>query len=498
MAATPEAMNWSRAFEAVKALRPQEGLWIAGRQEAASHGGTFDVLDPSTDDLLAPISDGTLADGERAVAVAAQALPEWSQTSPRARAEILRRAYELMVRDAERLAAILSIEQGKPLPDALGEVRYARQFFRWFSEEAARMDGNYFEAPDGGTRTIVTHRPIGVASLVTPWNFPAAMVTRKLAPAIAAGCSMVLKPAALTPLTALAVVQLLKEAGLPDGVVNMVPTSRAAALSNSWLANPEVRVVSFTGSTQVGSAIMAEAAKRIVSVSMELGGNAPFVVAPDADIDAAVAGAVAAKLRNGGQACTAANRFLVHEKVAGEFNTKLAQAFSDLQVGLPFDAAVKMGPVVSRTAQREMEGYIDQAVAEGGTIAATAKMPSNLPNGYFFAPTLVTGLELDSALMQQELFGPIAPVATWSSRDEVLQAANSVDVGLASYIYSGDLQWALKFAEDLEFGMTAINRGFLSDPAAPFGGTKGSGIGREGAREGLREFQETQYFTVAW
>jgi len=444
---------------------------------------TFDVHDPATKAVIASVPDGTVADATAAVDAAARAFPSWAATAPRARAEVLRRAFELIVADTDRLAALITSENGKSDADARAEVAYAAEFFRWFGEEAVRTEGAYGESPAGGTRTIVTHRPVGVAALVTPWNFPAAMATRKIAPALAAGCTVVLKPAAETPLTALAIARTLTEAGVPDGVVNVVPTTDAAAVVTAWLQDDRVRKVSFTGSTRVGKVLLEQAADRVLNASMELGGNAPFVVTADADIEAAVAGAMIAKFRNGGQACTAANRFFVHASVADEFSARFGAAIEALEVA----------PLISGKAVDGVRALVDEAVAAGARVAHQGQAPSA---GWYHPATLLVGVRPDMRIVREEIFGPVAPVITWDDEATMIEQVNDTEFGLAAYLYAGRLQDALRIAESIDAGMVGINRGIVSDPAAPFGGVKQSGIGREGAREGIREYQETQYFSV--
>ena len=474
--------------ELVALLRPQAGA--AGR-------GTFTVEDPATREPIARVADGTPEDATRAVTAAARALPGWAATPARQRSEVLRRAFDLMVADSERLAGLVAWENGKALADARGEIAYAAEFFRWYAEEAVRTDGEYGAAPAGGARTIVTHRPVGVAALVTPWNFPAAMATRKIAPALAAGCTVVLKPAAETPLTALAIARVLAEAGLPDGVVTVLPTLDAAGVVTAWLEDPRVRKLSFTGSTPVGRTLLRQAADRVLNTSMELGGNAPFVVAEDADLAAAVEGALVAKLRNAGQACTAANRFYVHAGVAEEFTARLAAAMSGLEVGPAFADGTRIGPLVSETALAGVTALVDRAVAAGARVAHRGAVPPGAV-GWFHPPTVLVDVPADAEILRHEVFGPVAPVVTWTTDAELLGLVNDSELGLAAYVYSGDLRRALRLAEAIDAGMVGVNRGMVSDPSAPFGGVKQSGLGREGARDGLREFQETQYLSVDW
>ncbi|MFG1922983.1 NAD-dependent succinate-semialdehyde dehydrogenase [Cryptosporangium sp. NPDC048952] len=469
------------------------GLIIGGKHLPGG-SGQFDVQDPASGRVVASVADADVHDATAAVDAAAAAFDDWAALAPRARSEILARAHALMLRDADELAALIASENGKSLVDARGEVVYAAEFFRWFAEEAVRTGGDYGSSPAGGTRTIVTHRPVGVAALVTPWNFPAAMATRKIAPALAAGCTVVLKPAAETPLTAIAVVRLLAEAGVPDGVVNLVPTTDAGGVVGTWLADPRVRKISFTGSTRVGQLLLKQAADRVVNASMELGGNAPFVVTADADLDAAVDGAMIAKFRGGGQACTAANRFYVHATVADEFVARFGARVSRLSVG-PSDTGAEIGPLISAAAVSTITALVDDAVTAGARVAFSAPVPAE---GWFLAPTILTGVPADAMILDEEIFGPVAPIVTWTDEDDLLRRVNASEAGLAAYVYAGDLGHALRLAERIDAGMVGVNRGLVSDPAAPFGGTKQSGLGREGARAGIEEFRETQYFSVAW
>ena len=482
--------------DTITALDAGNGLFIDGKWTAGA-AGTFVVDDPATGTTIATVANGAASDAIAAVDAAAAAFPAWRALPARQRSEILRRCFELMIRDADLLTELIAAENGKPLADARSEVLYAAEFFRWFAEEAVRTDGSYGASPAGGTRTVVTHRPVGVAALVTPWNFPAAMATRKIAPALAAGCTVVLKPAAETPLTAFAVARIMTEAGVPAGVVNVVPTTHAGSVVTAWLEDPRVRKISFTGSTQVGRILLRQSADRVVNASMELGGNAPFVVTEDADIDAAVAGAMIAKLRNGGQACTAANRFYVHEAVAAEFADKFGREVAALSVGPASDPSTQIGPLISQTAVDRVVALVDSAVAAGARITHAAELPQD-SKGYFYAPTVLCDVPADAQIVQEEIFGPIAPIVTWSSDTELLGMVNDSEFGLAAYVYSRDLQRALRIGEAIDAGMVGINRGIVSDPATPFGGVKQSGLGREGARVGLEAFQETQYLSVDW
>lgn len=486
----------SAARDVLERLDPTHGLWINGEQRAASNGETFAVFDPATEEEITQVSSASVEDATAAVDAAAAAFESWRDTAPRVRGEILRAAWRLMIERHDELAALMSWENGKSISDSLAEVSYAAEFFRWFSEEAVRSEGDYAIPPAGGTRTLVTHHPVGVAALVTPWNFPEAMATRKIGPALAAGCTVVLKPASETPLSALAVMAILAEAGVPDGVVNVVPSRHSADISSAWLSDDRVRMMSFTGSTGVGISLLEQAAKRVVNTGMELGGNAPFIVGPTADIDAAIDGAMVAKFRNGGQACTAANRFYVHESLIDEFLRKFAQRVKALKVGSAFVEGAQIGPVVNAKARTKINALIEEALAAGAQVYAQAELPEE-DSGFFVAPQIVQVPSSDSPLFTNEIFGPVAPVISWADDAELLAKVNHTEAGLAGYIF-GELQWCLKLGEKIEVGMLGVNRGLVSDPAAPFGGYKQSGIGREGAREGIREFQETQYFSVAW
>jgi len=453
------------------------------------------VENPATLEVLSEVPDQDVGAAREAVDRAARAFADWSRTAPRHRSDVLRRAFELMLRDRDELAGLIARENGKSLADAAAEVGYAAEFFRWFSEEAVRPGGEYGDAPAGGTRTLVSHRPIGVAALVTPWNFPAAMATRKIAPALAAGCTVVLKPAAETPLTALAIARLLAEAGLPEGVLEIVTTTDAGPVVTAWLGDQRVRKISFTGSTGVGRTLLRQAADRIVNASMELGGNAPVVITEDADLDAAVVGTMIAKFRNGGQACTAANRIYVHSDVAFDFLAKFGAEVEKLIVGPAVDGAA-IGPLINARALHRVTEAVDLAVREGARISHQAQLP-DVP-GYFYPPTVLADVPADATILREEIFGPVAPIVVWRDEDELLRQVNETEYGLAAYVFAGELGRAVRLGERIDAGMVGINRGLVSDPSAPFGGVKQSGLGREGARDGLREFQETQYLSVEW
>ena len=471
-------------------------LLVGGTWVPAGGGDCFEVIDPADESVLATVADAGVDDGLAAVDAASAALASWAATAPRQRGEILRRAFELMTERKEAIAQLIVRENGKALADARGEVAYAAEFFRWFAEEAVRIDGSLSRAPSGDKRILVDHQPIGVSLLVTPWNFPAAMATRKLAPALAAGCTTLLKPAEDTPLTALALGALLTEAGAPPGTVNVVTTRRPAPLVDAVLHHRAVRKLSFTGSTEVGRVLLRAAADRVVSCSMELGGNAPFVVLADADLDAAVAGAMVAKMRNGGAACTAANRFYVERSVAGEFARRLSEAMASVRVGPGLEAGVDLGPLVNREQREKVARLVAGAVTSGARVLTGGDRPPR--PGFFYRPTVLDGVPAEAGILGEEIFGPVAPIVAFDDEDEAVEAANDTEYGLISYVYGGDLGRTLHVADRLEAGMVAVNRGVLSDPAAPFGGVKQSGLGREGAHHGLLEFLEPKYVAVDW
>ncbi|MFI6394488.1 NAD-dependent succinate-semialdehyde dehydrogenase [Nonomuraea sp. NPDC050540] len=471
-------------------------LHIGGRSTPAADGGRFDVTDPATGEVIASVADATPADALTAVSAAADAAESWSATTPRYRSEVLRQAFELMSEQADDLATLISRENGKALPDALAEVAYAAEFFRWYAEEAVRAGGSVLTAPSGGNRILVLRRPVGVCVLVTPWNFPAAMATRKIGPALAAGCTVVLKPASDTPLTALALARLLEEAGVPPGVVNVLPARRSGEVVATMLRDPRVRKLSFTGSTEVGRLLLREAGGQVINSSMELGGNAPFLVFADADLDAAVEGAMIAKMRNAGEACTAANRFYVEEPVAEEFARRLAARMSALRLGPGTDPGSEVGPLVNQEAVDKVDGLVRQAL-EGGAKALAGGGRPDRP-GFFYEPTVLAGVRPDAPILREEIFGPVAPIVAFSGEEEALRLANDTEYGLVAYVYTGDLARGLRVGERIEAGMIGLNRGLVSDPAAPFGGMKQSGVGREGGHEGLLDYLETQYVAVSW
>jgi succinate-semialdehyde dehydrogenase / glutarate-semialdehyde dehydrogenase len=471
-------------------------LFIGGKWVPASSGKRFDVLDPATGDVIATVADGDESDAIAAVDAAAAAARAWAATAPRVRGEALRRAWELMMSRADELAKLISLENGKALVDAKGEVTYAAEFFRWFAEEAVRGSGEVATAPGGANRILVVRQPVGVCVLVTPWNFPAAMATRKIGPALAAGCTVVLKPASDTPLTALAMAGILAEAGVPEGVVNVLPSRSSGKVVSAMLKDPRVRKISFTGSTEVGRILLAQAAENVVNTSMELGGNAPFLVFADADLDAAVEGAMIAKMRNGGEACTAANRFYVEESIADSFAAKLSEKMAALVVGPGTAADTQVGPLVNEDTVGKVDALVRGALDEGATAAIGGARPSG--TGFYYPPTVLTGVGPDSAILREEIFGPVAPIVTFTDEDEAVRMANDTEFGLVAYLYTGDLARGLRVSEALEAGMVGLNRGLVSDPAAPFGGVKQSGIGREGGHEGLLEYLESKYIAVNW
>jgi succinate-semialdehyde dehydrogenase/glutarate-semialdehyde dehydrogenase len=471
-------------------------LFIGGKWVPASSGKRFDVLDPATGDVIATVADGGESDAMASVDAAAAAGAAWAATAPRVRGEVLRKAWELMTERADELAKLVSLENGKALADAKGEVTYAAEFFRWFAEEAVRGSGEVATAPSGANRILVVRQPVGVCVLVTPWNFPAAMATRKIGPALAAGCTVVLKPASDTPLTALAMAGILAEAGVPDGVVNVLPSRSSGKVVSAMLKDPRVRKISFTGSTEVGRILLAQAAENVINTSMELGGNAPFLVFADADLDAAIEGAMIAKMRNGGEACTAANRFYVEESVASSFAEKLTAKMAALVVGPGTDEKTQVGPLVNEETVAKVDGLVRGALDEGASAAVGGSRPSG--QGFYYPPTVLTGVAPGSAILREEIFGPVAPIVTFTDEAEAVRMANDTEFGLVAYLYTGDLARGLRVSEALEAGMVGLNRGLVSDPAAPFGGVKQSGIGREGGHEGMLEYLESKYIAVNW
>lgn len=471
------------------------GLLIGGEWRDAANGKTFDVEDPATGKTLLTIADASPEDGKAALDAAVAAQDEWARTAPRERGEILRRAFELVTERADDFALLMTMEMGKPLAEARGEVTYGAEFLRWFSEEAVRMSGRYSTAPDGKSRILVNKKPVGPCLLITPWNFPLAMATRKIAPAVAAGCTMVLKPANLTPLTSLLFAKVLEEAGLPKGVLNIVSTTSAGDVTGPLIKDSRLRKLSFTGSTPVGRRLLADASENVLRTSMELGGNAPFLVFEDADLDKAVDGAMAAKLRNMGEACTAANRFIVHESVAAEFADKLAARMKDVTPGRGTEDTSKLGPLIDGKSRDSVHSLVQDAVDDGAQVL-TGGSPVDGP-GYFYPATVLTDVAAKSRILQEEIFGPVAPIVTFSTEDDAVRLANNTEYGLVAYVFTRDLNRGLRMGERLDTGMLGLNAGVISNAAAPFGGVKQSGLGREGGYEGIEEYLYTQYVGIA-
>jgi succinate-semialdehyde dehydrogenase/glutarate-semialdehyde dehydrogenase len=468
------------------------GLYIDGEWRPSRSGKTIDVVDPSTGAVLATVPDATIEDARASIDAAAAAAPAWRATPPRKRSEILRRCFELMIERSEMLATLISMENGKALRDARGEVAYAAEFFRWNAEEAVRITGEFGVAPSGTNRIIVDYQPIGVCLLITPWNFPAAMATRKIAPALAAGCTVILKPASETPLTAYALASIYEEAGVPKGVVNVLTTTSPGPMTAEILADPRVRKLSFTGSTGVGRQLLSEAAKHVISSSMELGGNAPFVVFDDADLNAALDGAMIAKMRNAGEACTAANRFYVQSGIYDAFAEGLAKRMEALKVGSGVGADTECGPMITRKAVDKISRLVNDSKEKGARVLCGGITPQG--DGFFYPPTVLADLSDDSDMKTEEIFGPVAPLYRFDTEDEAVERANDTEYGLAAYVYTKDLARGLRVSSGIEAGMIALNRGLVSDPAAPFGGVKQSGLGREGGQHhGIAEFMEAKY-----
>ena len=471
------------------------GLLIGGSWRDSSDGGTLKVEDPSTGEILTEVADATVADGKAALDAAVAAQADWAKVPPRDRGEILRSAFDTITERADDFAMLMTLEMGKTLSESRGEVAYGAEFFRWFAEEAVRVHGRYAVAPNGATRLVTMKAPVGPTLMITPWNFPLAMGTRKIGPAIAAGCTMVVKPAGQTPLSMLALAKLLQECGLPDGVLNVVTTSRTGDVMEPIIRDPRLRKLTFTGSTGVGRKLVEQSAQQLLRVSMELGGNAPFIVFEDADLDRAVEGAMLAKMRNIGEACTAANRFYVHESLVEDFGSRFAERMAALTVGRGTEDGVDVGPLIDAKARDGVAEMVEDAKAQGATVVVGGS-PADGP-GYFFQPTVVTGVPKTARVMQEEIFGPVAPIASFSTEEEVLEAANSTEYGLVAYVFTRDLSRMIRVSEALEFGMVGFNQGIVSNPAAPFGGVKASGFGREGGFEGIEEYLETKYVGIA-
>ncbi|ORA33641.1 NAD-dependent succinate-semialdehyde dehydrogenase [Mycobacterium aquaticum] len=468
------------------------GLWIGGEQrEAAS---TFDVLDPSDDQVLASVSNATAEDAVAALDAACAVQADWAATPPRERGEILRSVFEKITERADDIAALMTLEMGKVLAESKGEVKYGAEFFRWFAEEAVRIDGRYTASPAGTGRIIVTKQAVGPCYAITPWNFPLAMGTRKMGPAFAAGCTMIVKPAQETPLTMLLLAQLMDEAGLPKGVLSVLPTNDARGVTTALIDDGRLRKLTFTGSTGVGKALVKQSADALLRTSMELGGNAPFVVFDDADVDAAVDGAILAKMRNGGEACTAANRFHVANAVREEFTDKLIKRMSEFTLGKGLDPSSTLGPLINSSQVAAVTELVSDAVSRGATVAVGGVAPGG--PGNFYPATVLTDVPADARILKEEVFGPVAPIIGFDTEDEGIEAANDTEYGLAAYVYTQSLDRALRVAEGIESGMVGVNRGIISDPAAPFGGVKESGFGREGGSEGIEEYLDTKYIAL--
>jgi succinate-semialdehyde dehydrogenase/glutarate-semialdehyde dehydrogenase len=486
MAATADE---TRVVEGVKTQ-----LFIGGEWRDATGGGTLDVEDPATGETIATVADATVEDAKAALAAADEAFKTWRHVAPRERADILRRAYDLINERTDELALLMTLEMGKPVSESKGEIAYANNFLRWYSEEAVRINGRFTTNEAGNGRVLTMRQPIGPCLFITPWNFPLAMGTRKIGPALATGCTCVVKPAKQTPLSMLALAQILEEAGLPAGVVNVITAKSSGSVMQPLIEDPRVRKMSFTGSTEVGKTLIAQSAEQVLKVSMELGGNAPFLVFEDADLDAAVEGALLAKMRNGGEACTSANRFHVHESVAEAFADRLAARIGDMKVGRGTEDGVAVGPLIDEAQRSKVAELVDDAVGKGAKVLTGGERVDGA--GYFYAPTVLGNVPANADLLSEEIFGPVAPITTFSSDDEAIAAANNTEYGLVSYIFTQDVDRAFRVIERLETGMIGFNQGIVSNAGAPFGGVKQSGFGREGGPEGLDEYLETKYVAM--
>jgi succinate-semialdehyde dehydrogenase/glutarate-semialdehyde dehydrogenase len=471
-------------------------LYINGAFRPGAEGVRFDVLNPATEEVLASVASAEIADADAALDAAQAAFGDWAGRSPRERSVILRRAWELMTERLEDFARLITLENGKARADAMGEATYAAEFFRWFSEEAVRADGLITHAPASGARIIVQHRPAGIAVLVTPWNYPAAMGTRKIAPALAAGCPVIIKPASETPLTMLALMPLLEEAGVPRGLVNVLPSRRTGALVDHMLHDPRVRVISFTGSTDVGRKLLRSAADQVLKPAMELGGNAPLIVFDDADLDVAVDGAMLAKMRNLGEACTAANRFYVHDRIAEPFIEKFTARMAALKMGNGLEPGVDVGPLINAETRDKVAEFVSDALAKGAKLHLGGTVPN--VTGFYYPPTVLSNVPETADCVHDEIFGPVAAIQSFSDTDDVIRRANDTEYGLVAYVFTENMKRGMQVCERLDYGMVGLNRGLVSDPAAPFGGSKQSGLGREGGHEGMLEFMETQYISAGW
>ena len=471
------------------------GLFIGGEWRDSSNGETLAVEDPSTGETIAEIADATPDDATAALDACCAVQEEWAAHPPRERGEILRRAWEAMTERADELAVLMTLEMGKPVAESKAEIAYAGEFFRWFAEEAVRIEGRFGTAPNGAGRMITMRQPVGPCYAITPWNFPTAMGTRKIGPAVAAGCTMVIKPAQQTPLSMLALAQILQEAGLPDGVLNVVTSSKSSDVSKPIISDPRLRKLTFTGSTEVGKLLVEQSAQNLLRTSMELGGNAPFLVFADADVDAAVEGAVIAKMRNIGEACTAANRFHVADRVADEFASKLADKLREMKVGRGTEEDVKVGPLIDDDQRSKVAELVEDATSKGAEVLLGGHKRDGA--GYFYDPTVLTDISPDARLLKEEIFGPVAPVVGFDDEDAAIAAANDTEFGLVAYVYTSDLKRAFRVCEKLQTGMIGLNQGMVSNAAAPFGGVKQSGFGREGGREGIDEYLSIKYVAMA-
>jgi succinate-semialdehyde dehydrogenase / glutarate-semialdehyde dehydrogenase len=488
-------MSISAAEEArVLALVPK-GIYVNGQWRDSSDKSVIDVIDPATGKVLAQVANATAADGQEALTAADEAQAAWAKTSPRFRADILRKAFDKVTEMADEFAILMSLEMGKPVAEAKGEVAYGAEFLRWFSEETTHQAGRFATAPDGKMRIMVQKRPVGPSLFITPWNFPLAMATRKIAPAIAAGCTMIIKPAALTPMTTLLFAKVLEEAGLPKGVLNVIQTQQAGAVTGPLIKDARLRKLSFTGSTGIGRRLIADSADQVLRVSMELGGNAPIIIFEDADMEKALTGTMLAKLRNMGEACTAANRVLVHESIAEEFATKLAAKMAALKVARGVEDGANIGPMIDEKSRTSIHELVQDAVDKGAKVLTGGSIPAG--EGYFYPPTVLTSIPKNARIVQEEIFGPVAPVITFKNEAEAIALANDTEFGLVAYAFTKDLNRGLRLAESLEVGMFGLNTGIVSNAAAPFGGVKSSGLGREGGKEGIEEYLSTVYIGIA-
>ena len=471
-------------------------LYIDGVWKSGTENKRFDVINPADETVITSVASASVDDAKAAINAAQNAFADWAGRTPRERSIVLRKAFDLMTERLDDFAKLIILENGKAYPDAIGEATYAAEFFRWFSEEAVRSDGMITHAPASGARIVVQHKPAGIAVLITPWNYPAAMGTRKIAPALAAGCPVIIKPASETPLTMLALMPLLEEAGVPKGLVNVLPSSQSSAIVDTMLSDSRVRVVSFTGSTEVGRKLLHSAADQVLKPAMELGGNAPLLVLEDANIDTAIQGTMLAKMRNLGEACTAANRIYVHKNIVDEFTKKLTLEMKNLKVGNGFDPDVQVGPLINENTRNKVAGFVEDAISKGAILHTGGKVPEG--KGYYYPPTVLSDVPKNSNCVHDEIFGPVAAIQTFENLDAVIEDANDTEYGLVAYVFTENMKLGMSVCERLEYGMVGLNRGLVSDPAAPFGGCKQSGLGREGGHEGMLEFTETQYISAEW